>query len=86
MAEQTDGQSSWEKVADRLVDLLRLVAMRVVFTETMKNRVLTRLNEKVDIPILEENEEHILFDTIWSTIQEAVEEDLSDEEIATVKK
>lgn len=64
--------ADWKALSSRLQDVIRKIAVQVLFTEEVKEKVLTRLNQLVNLPILDEQTERELFESIWDAIREAL--------------
>jgi len=63
---------------ERFVDLLKRIALGIVFTPAMKARVISKLNEKVNIPLIGEDEERELFELIYEAVEEAIRDALKE--------
>jgi len=65
-------------IGERFVDLLKRIALGIVFTPAMKARVISKLNEKVNIPLIGEDEERELFELIYEAVEEAIRDALKE--------
>ncbi len=61
-------------IGQRFADLFRKAAGRIIFSDNMKKRFVESLNKKLDIPVLNEQEEAELIGLVWDTMEETVKE------------
>ena len=59
--------------------LLKLMAEHMCSEET-KQKVVQKLNENVDIPIISEATEEKIIEALWATVEEALKETLFKEQ------
>jgi len=59
--------------------LLKLMAEHM-FSEETKRKVVQKLNENVDIPIISEATEEKIIEALWATVEEALKETLFKEQ------
>ena len=59
--------------------LLKLMAEHM-FSEETKQKVVQKLNENVDIPIISEAKEEKIIEALWATVEEALKETLFKEQ------
>ena len=74
-----------DTIGQRLLGFIKGVALRVLFSEDMKKRLLADLNLKVDIPILDEKAEAELFEIMWDYLHGEFKRVLSPKEITEPK-
>ena len=63
-----------DTLGQRFMDFIRKVAGRILLSDDMKERFIAKLNEKIDIPVLNEKEEAEFIGLVWETVKETVEE------------
>lgn len=61
-------------LGDRFTRLFRRIASSILLSDKMRERFVASLNEKLDIPVLNEQEEAELIGLIWDTMEETVKE------------
>ena len=47
-----------------------------IFNDKMKEKMITKMNENVDIPFISESTEAKILDAIWDSVEEVVKEAL----------
>ena len=50
-----------------------------IFNDEMKEKLIARMNENVDIPFISEKTEEKILDAIWDSVEEVVKEALIDD-------
>ena len=66
----------WDKLSKRLQALLTSIVLKTILTEKTKEKVVTHLNKKLDIPLLDEADEQELIELMWETAELAINEAL----------
>ncbi len=65
-----------ETIGDRFAAWLKKVALKVLFSDEMKRKLLVDLNGKINIPILDEKAEAELFEIMWDYMEEGFKKHL----------
>ena len=68
------------KYGRMLGEYLLRIAIRAVFTEENKAKVIARVNLQVDIPYMTEEDERRLLDIFWNVIRDALVEEVTEED------
>lgn len=58
-------------ISERFVSFLRRAAVNIIFSPETRANVIRVLNEKVDIPVLSEEQERELFELVYDTLEDA---------------
>jgi|TARA_R100001443_G_scaffold101576_3_gene109457 hypothetical protein len=53
---------------------LKLMVANYIFNDEMKDKIITKLNENVDIPIISEKTEEKIITAIYDSVEEVVKE------------
>tara|TARA_Y100000310_G_scaffold139322_1_gene138624 strand:- start:4744 stop:4974 length:231 start_codon:yes stop_codon:yes gene_type:complete len=70
----------WETLSTRLQALLASIVLKTILTDKTKDKVVTHLNSKLDIPILDEDDERELIELMWESAELAIRESVGLEE------
>ena len=63
---------------NKLVKVLKKLAVEMVLNEETKDKIVKKLNEKVDLPLVSEATEKELIEGIYEAMQEAISEAISE--------
>lgn len=74
-----------DTIGQRLLKFIKKTALKLLFSEDMKKRLLADLNLKIDIPFLDEKTEAELFEIMWDYMHGEFKRVLSSEEITEPK-
>jgi hypothetical protein len=61
----------FDSIGKRFAEFFVKVAINILFSPETKQTVIKELNEKVNIPILNEKQEAELFELVYDTVEEA---------------
>lgn len=76
MASEQAREDMWSSISRRIQSVIVSAAIGIIFSEDTKGRVVTILNNRIDIPIMNERQEQELFEALWDAAREAVSEAL----------
>ncbi len=58
----------------KLVAVIKKLAVEMILNDEMKDKIVAKLNEKVNIPLISEDTEKELMDGLYEAMQEAISE------------
>ena len=64
---------------NKLVKVLKKLAVEMILNEETKAKIVAKLNEKVDLPLISENTEKELIEGIYEAMQEAISEAINED-------
>ena len=64
---------------NKLVKVLKKLAVEMVLNDETKTKIVAKLNEKVNIPLISEETEKELLEGLYEAMQEAISEAISEE-------
>jgi len=68
------------KYGRMLGEYLLKIAIKAVFTDENKAKVIAKVNLKMDVPFMNEEDEAKLLDIFWNVIRDALTEEVTEEE------
>ena len=63
---------------NKLVKVLKKLAVEMVLNDETKTKIVAKLNEKVNIPLISEETEKELLEGLYEAMQEAISEAISE--------
>jgi hypothetical protein len=64
---------------NKLVKVLKKLAVEMVLNEETKVKIVTKLNQKVNLPLISEDTEKELIEGLYEAMQEAISEAINEE-------
>ena len=64
---------------NKLVKVLKKLAVEMILNDETKTKIVAKLNEKVNIPLISEATEKELFEGLYEAMQEAISEAVIEE-------
>lgn len=59
---------------NKLVAVIKKIAIEMILNEEMKDKIVAKLNSKINIPMVSEDREAELIEGIYESMQEAISE------------
>ena len=64
---------------NKLVKVLKKLAVEMILNDSTKVKIVAKLNEKVNIPLISEETERELFEGLYEAMQEAISEAVNED-------
>ena len=64
---------------NKLVKILKKMAVEMVLNDTNKEKIVKHLNKKINLPMISEETEAELLDALYESIQEAIAEAIDED-------